>query len=153
MSGAADDWVYEHLGIFGWTSEFWDVIHTVTGNKQSTHFWYTGPTEDEEVAVARWADQHHPEMIVAWYPFDHPQLGPVELGGWDEMCTWTNPPLGRLAQEVEGHAEVAIAQAEINEIKTAFITVVILFISSTKLPNLHPDKNSVHESHRNPQRD
>jgi murein tripeptide amidase MpaA len=111
MSGAADDWVYEHLGVFGWTTEFWDVIHTVTGTKQSTHFWYTGPTEDEEVAVARWADEHHPEMIVAWYPFDHPQLGPVELGGWDEMCTWTNPPLGLLAQEVEGHAEFAIAQA------------------------------------------
>jgi hypothetical protein len=35
----------------------------------------------------------------------------VEIGGWDEMCTWTNPPLGRLAAEVEGHAQFAIEQA------------------------------------------
>jgi murein tripeptide amidase MpaA len=111
MSGAADDWVYEHLGVFGWTTEFWDVVHAATGTKQSTHFWYTGPTETEELAVLRWSDEHHPEMHVDWYSFDHPQLGPVELGGWDEMSTWTNPPLGRLAAEVEGHAAFAVAQA------------------------------------------
>ncbi|MEN9504203.1 MAG: hypothetical protein RI958_129 [Actinomycetota bacterium] len=111
MSGAADDWVYEHLGVFGWTTEFWDVVHAATGTKQSTHFWYTGPTEAEELAVLRWSDEHHPEMHVDWYRFDHPQLGAVELGGWDEMCTWTNPPLGRLADEVEGHAAFAVAQA------------------------------------------
>ncbi|CAB4585906.1 MAG: carboxypeptidase [Actinobacteria bacterium] len=111
MSGAADDWVYEHLGIYGWTTEFWDVIHAATGTKQSTHFWYVGPTPDEELAVLRWSDEHHPEMHVDWYPYDHPQLGPVELGGWDEMCTWTNPPLARLAQEVRPHAEFAVFQA------------------------------------------
>jgi hypothetical protein len=30
---------------------------------------------------------------VDWRPFDHPQLGPVELGGWDDLSVWTNPPL------------------------------------------------------------
>ena len=111
MSGAADDWAYDHLGVYSWTTEFWDVILTATGTKQSTHFWYTGPTEDEELAVLRWADEHHPEMSVAWQPFDHPQLGPVEIGGWDDMCSWANPPLGRLAAEVQGHADFAIHQA------------------------------------------
>ncbi len=24
MSGAADDWAYEHLGVYAWTTEFWD---------------------------------------------------------------------------------------------------------------------------------
>ncbi len=111
MSGAADDWVYEHLGVFGWTTEFWDVVHAATGTKQSTHFWYLGPTEDEEVAVLRWAEEHDPSMWVDWYPFDHPQLGPVELGGWDDMRTWINPPPGKLADEVRGHAEFAVHQA------------------------------------------
>ena len=110
-SGAADDWVYEHLGIFGWTTEFWDVVHAATGTKQSTHFWSTGPSEAEELAVLAWSDEHHPEMHVDWYPFEHPQLGPVELGGWDEMCTWTNPPLALLRDEVQGHADFAIHQA------------------------------------------
>ena len=30
--------------------------------------------------------------FVDWYPFDHPQLGPVELGGWNGLDSWTNPP-------------------------------------------------------------
>jgi murein tripeptide amidase MpaA len=111
MGGAADDWVYEHLGIFGWTTEFWDVVRVATGTKQSRNFWFTGPTEAEELAVLRWADEHHPEVMVAWYPFEHPQLGPVELGGWDEMCTWINPPLALLRAEVQGHADFAIHQA------------------------------------------
>jgi len=111
MSGASDDWAYEHLGIFSWTTEFWDVVHTVTGTKQSTLFWYTGPTEAEELAILAWSDEHHPEMFVDWYAFDHPQLGPIELGGWDDMCTWTNPPLPLLADEVRPHADFAIVQA------------------------------------------
>lgn len=111
MSGAADDWVYEHLGIYGWTTEFWDVVHAATGAKQSTHFWYTGPTDAEALAVLRWCDEHHPEGHVEWYAFDHPQLGAVELGGWDELSTWTNPPRHLLRNEVAPHADVIIHQA------------------------------------------
>jgi hypothetical protein len=111
MSGAADDWAYEHLGVYGWTTEFWDVVKAATGTKQSTHFWYTGPSEAEELAVLRWNDEHGYDMFVPWYPFDHPQLGPVELGGWNEMSSWTNPPLALLAAEVQGHADFAVYQA------------------------------------------
>ncbi|MEO6571162.1 MAG: M14 family metallopeptidase [Ilumatobacteraceae bacterium] len=111
MSGASDDWAYEHLGIFGWTTEFWDVVHAATGVKQSTHSWYTGPTDTEALAVLRWCDEHHPAGHVDWYPFDHPQLGAIELGGWDDLSTWTNPPLHLLHDEVAPHADFAIHQA------------------------------------------
>lgn len=111
MSGAADDWVYEHLGVYGWTTEFWDVVEAATGTKQSTYFWYTGPSDAEALAVLRWCDEHHPAGHVDWYPFDHPQLGAIELGGWDELSTWTNPPLHRLHSEVAAHADFAIHQA------------------------------------------
>ena len=40
MSGAADDWSYEHLGVFSWTTEFWDVIHAATGERAPTSIWY-----------------------------------------------------------------------------------------------------------------
>jgi hypothetical protein len=116
MSGASDDWAYEHLGIFGWTTEFWDIVRAATGQQQSTHFWYTGPTDDERLAVARWLD-HQPVTdeatrgFVDWYPFDHPQLGPVELGGWNQLHSWTNPPPHLLLAEVDAHADFAVAQA------------------------------------------
>jgi hypothetical protein len=111
MSGAADDWAYEHLGVYAWTTEFWDIVQQATGTKQSTHFWYTGPTDDEALAVLRWCDRHHPEGHVDWYPFDHPQLGPIEIGGWDDLTTWTNPPGHLLPEEVAPHADFAIHQA------------------------------------------
>jgi hypothetical protein len=119
MSGASDDWAYEHLGIFGWTTEFWDIVHAATGEKQSTHFWYTGPTDEQRLAVLRWLDGHSADRspdaatrgFVDWYPFEHPQLGAVELGGWNELYSWTNPPPDRLLAEVDGHADFAVAQA------------------------------------------
>jgi hypothetical protein len=111
MSGAADDWMYEHRGVYGWTTEFWDIVQQATGTKQSTHFWYVGPTDDEALAVLRWCDANHPDGHVDWYPFDHPQLGPVELGGWNDLTTWTNPPPHLLRDEVAPHADFAIHQA------------------------------------------
>lgn len=111
MSGAADDWAYEHLGVFGWTTEFWDVIQKATGKKPSTYIWYTGPTPEEELAVYRWTVANHPEAYVDWTPFDHPQLGAVEIGGWDEVFLWSNAPASRLLEEVRPHAEFAVYQA------------------------------------------
>ncbi|HYW28701.1 MAG TPA: hypothetical protein VE824_02740, partial [Gaiellales bacterium] len=39
---------------------------------------------------------------------DHPQLGPVEIGGWDEMYALGNVPLGRLEAEVAPHSDWAV---------------------------------------------
>ena len=112
MSGAADDWAYDHLGVYSWTTEFWDVIAVATGERAHTGIWATGPTVQQELGVLRWADEHFPgEVFVDWYSFDHPQLGPVELGGWNWLRSWINPPPGRLAEEVAGHADFAIALA------------------------------------------
>jgi len=111
MSGAADDWVYEHLGVFGWTTEFWDVVHAATGHHADTKIWYLGPTDDEALAVLRWCDANAPGGHVDWYPFAHPDLGEVELGGWPDLGVWTNPPLARLKAEVAPHAVFAVAQA------------------------------------------
>lgn len=123
MSGAGDDWAYEHLGVYSWTTEFWDVIHHATGERAHTFIWYEGPTPEQELAVARWTDRHAPGSYVPWRAFDHPDLGPIEIGGCDVFHTWTNPPLSWLKKEVVPHAEFAVHQAlasprlEIGELK------------------------------------
>ncbi len=111
MSGAIDDWTYEHLGVFGWTTEFWDPIHAATGERAPTSLWYVTPDPDTELAMLRWFDEHHPGSYVDWTEFDHPQLGRVEIGGWDQLHTWINPPASRLEAEVEPHADFAVFQA------------------------------------------
>lgn len=111
MSGAGDDWAYEHLGVIAWTTEFWDIIHHATGERAHTFIWYEGPTTEQELAVAAWTDTHAPGSYVAWRTFDHPDLGRVEIGGCDVFHTWTNPPTSWLKREVAPHAEFAVHQA------------------------------------------
>ena len=60
------------------------------------HFidWLREHSPEDELAVLKVADELG-EGYVDWYPFEHPQLGPVELGGWDIVRFWFNPPLSQ----------------------------------------------------------
>lgn len=48
---------------------------------------------------------------IDWKPFDHPQLGKVEIGGWDAQYAFRNPPPEFLEAEVEPLGRWAIWQA------------------------------------------
>jgi len=111
MSGAGDDWAYEHLGVFGWTTEFWDAIYQATGDHSPTDIWYVGPTPEQELAVCAWSDRHAPGSYAQWKRFNHPQLGPIEIGGADWFHLWSNAPASRLKAEIEPHAKFAVFQA------------------------------------------
>ena len=111
MSGAADDWAYEHLGVFSWTTEFWDAIAAATPGRSGKHIWYEGPTVEQELAVIEWAQTNAPDTLHPWRTFDHPQLGTLEIGGTDDFLLWTNAPASCLRAEVAPHSEFAIHQA------------------------------------------
>jgi hypothetical protein len=40
------------------------------------------------------------KAFVDWRPFNHPELGPVEIGGWDTVHYISNVPKDRLEREV-----------------------------------------------------
>ena len=43
--------------------------------------------------LLKWSDEQcGGQAHVDWRPFHHPQLGAVEIGGWDKMNYWRNPP-------------------------------------------------------------
>ena len=48
------------------------------------------------------------EGYVDWYPFGHPELGAVELGGWNSARFSRNPPVELLHGEIEPHADWAV---------------------------------------------
>jgi hypothetical protein len=48
---------------------------------------------------------------VYWRPFEHPQLGPVEIGGWIERRTFGNPPPQFLLQTLAPNTEFVLAHA------------------------------------------
>ncbi|MGH8632030.1 MAG: carboxypeptidase, partial [Burkholderiales bacterium] len=63
--------------------------------------WYREHPIEDDLKLMQWNDTAlRGQGFVNWYPFDHPQLGHVELGGWDSLFTWTNPPHALLEKEL-----------------------------------------------------
>ncbi len=108
IKGGDVDWVYDHLGAYAWVTEFWSPQRQA--GLQEYHFidWLREHSPEDELAVLKVADDLGGEGYVDWYPFEHPQLGAVELGGWDLVRFWFNPPLQRLEAEVKPHADFAL---------------------------------------------
>jgi murein tripeptide amidase MpaA len=87
------DWVYEHLGALFWTVEIWAPNKEAGITDYKWIDWYRDHPPEDELKLIQWSDAHcGGQAHVDWYPFQHPQLGMVELGGWDKMNFWRNPP-------------------------------------------------------------
>jgi hypothetical protein len=107
IRGGDVDWIYDHLGAYAWVTEFWSPQRAA--GLEPHHFidWIREHSPDDDLALIRLADELG-EGYVDWYPFEHPQLGEVEIGGWDIVRFWFNPPLSRLEEELRPHADFAI---------------------------------------------
>lgn len=110
ITGGFDDWMYDHMGVFCYTIELWDLA-TEAGIKDRKFIdWFREHPHEEDVQILQWAlDNAGDGAYVDWYPFDHPQLGKVEIGGWNRMYTWRNPPQACMGAEAERNAAFALA--------------------------------------------
>jgi len=111
LCGAFLDWLYEHMGIIAFSTELWDVPCRAGLERRDRA---PTPDEDEEdgLKLLAWNDRElGGRGFVPWYPFDHQQLGPVELGGWDRRFTLWNPPLYLLEGECHKNAMFTLAHA------------------------------------------
>jgi murein tripeptide amidase MpaA len=109
-SGAFDDWIYDQLGVYSFTIELWD-LPTRAGieNRKLIEWFRTHPHEDD-LKILKWVEEHAKEdAYVNWYPFDHPQLGQVELGGYNQMYTWTNPPPAFMGDEAARNLPIVLS--------------------------------------------
>ncbi|HWD03675.1 MAG TPA: M14 family metallopeptidase [Amycolatopsis sp.] len=105
-------WYYHQLGLFAWITEFWNPKRAAGITTRGNSGWLGDPPLADALKLIEWSDTElDGRGYVDWYPFDHPQLGPVELGGWDMINYWYNPPLDRIEAEVAPHTEWIIFQA------------------------------------------
>lgn len=86
-----------------------------------------GDKKEDDSPDAKWLawidDQRAGEGFLAWTPFDHPQLGPIEIGGFIPGVR-TNPPMEAAADTIDA--------------QTAFVADLI-----AKLPNLEIDPPTI----------
>jgi murein tripeptide amidase MpaA len=91
--GGTQDWLYEHLGALFWVVEIWSPNQAADISGYKWIDWFREHPVDDELKLLKWSDEQCAgQAHVDWKPFMHPQLGAVEIGGWDKMNFWRNPP-------------------------------------------------------------
>jgi murein tripeptide amidase MpaA len=106
ITGGFDTWMYDHLGLFAWTVEIWSPQRQAGIEEYKFIEWYREHPLEDDLKMLKWSDEVlGGKGYVDWYPFEHPQLGQVELGGWDEMYAFRNPPSEFLEKEIAPFAE------------------------------------------------
>ncbi len=91
--GGTQDWIYEHLGSLFWVVEMWAPNREAGITDYKWVDWYREHSVEDDLKLLKWSDEQCAGQAHAeWRPFLHPQLGQVEIGGWDRMNYWRNPP-------------------------------------------------------------
>lgn len=90
--GSVMQWSYDEMGILTFSTELWNP-ELAAGIADPAKYQVRARSTDDEIHLLQYNDEHlGGKGFVNWTPFDHPQLGPVEIGGWTHMYTFRNPP-------------------------------------------------------------
>lgn len=109
ITGVFDDWMYEHRGVYAWTTELWSPQRQAGITDYKYIDWFRDHPFEDDVKLLQWSDEKlDGKGHVDWQPFDHPQLGAVEIGGWDHGYAFRNPPPNFLEAEVAPQSDWAI---------------------------------------------
>ncbi|QXT40275.1 M14 family metallopeptidase [Gymnodinialimonas ceratoperidinii] len=97
--GTLTDWTYEEMGIISFGTELWDLERTAGVPKEG--YYNLGPRDAEtQRLVHDWVVENVGDHgFRPWKSFDHPQLGPIEVGGMVYIWSYRNPP-GKLLEEM-----------------------------------------------------
>jgi murein tripeptide amidase MpaA len=113
-SGGFIEWTYEGLGMFSFATELWDM-QTRAGierPKDDPMRVVREQTEEDGLKLLAFNDEQlGGGGFVPWTPFDHPQLGPVEIGGWKTKEVRQNAPPEFLPDECERNARFSVRKA------------------------------------------
>jgi len=90
--GGLMDWTYEEMGIISFGTEIWDLERTAGVDKVGYYNLYPR-TPEIQARVHDWVVKNVGEKgFRPWRAFDHPQLGPIEIGGMVNIWSYRNPP-------------------------------------------------------------
>ena len=106
ISGVFDDWMYDHLGLYAWVVELWNPQRQAGIEEIKYIEWRREHPLEDDLKLLKWSDEVlEGKGYVDWYPFEHPELGPVELGGWNWLYAFKNPPPQFLEKEIAPFAD------------------------------------------------
>jgi hypothetical protein len=97
--GSLSQYAYRQRGALAYVVELWDLFHQLgIARKKPFVDHYSKLTRADLRALAAFDREHNEGRIFRpWRKVAHPQLGEVEVGGFDPRIGIWNPPLARLA--------------------------------------------------------
>jgi hypothetical protein len=115
--GSDLEWAYETLGILAFETELWDMRGRAGIRKRSINemrMLSEKEREEDAVKLLKWNDDEMGGALFHdWKPFKHPQLGEVEIGGWEPKMGRQNPPVSLLEDECKRNARFTITRAAV----------------------------------------
>lgn len=113
--GCIDDWAYEALGVLMISSELWNMAEMAGVHRQEGNYYpFQLKDEADELIMLEWNDKNlDGKGFVNWSKYQHPQLGEVEIGGWNWKFTSKNPPTKFLEGECRKNALHCVKQANL----------------------------------------
>jgi murein tripeptide amidase MpaA len=109
LKGGLLDWVYEQLGAFPFATELWSLAGRAGIEVTDWIGFFRDRAPETDAAMLKVLDDElGGEGFKPWTPFEHPQLGSVEIGGWDTVFTWQNPPGPMLESVTEPNAKFVL---------------------------------------------
>ncbi len=113
IKGGLIDWVFEHLGMLPFSTELWSLADKAGIEVTDFIGFHRSRSDADDAAMLAVLDRElGGEGFRDWTPFDHPQLGPVEIGGWNRTFTWTNPPGPMLEEVTSANARFVLRAAQ-----------------------------------------
>lgn len=103
-------WAHQQLGLLVVRAEPWSLPRAAGLDLKNLDH---GLDEPELATILRWLDRECPGAFHPWMACEHPQLGNVDVGGWEWLYSWLNPPPGQLLQaELERFTRLAMGAAQ-----------------------------------------
>jgi hypothetical protein len=113
LRGDLTDFAYNQRGAIAFVVELWDLFKRL-GMPAPKKFveYYERVTQADLVKLAWWdREENGGRSFPPWRPFEHPQLGRVEIGGIDPRVGIWNPPLHELPKVCAAQASVFLRVA------------------------------------------
>lgn len=154
--GGLHDYTYWMLGYPGYTVEIWGIPGVARdwadrdrrGDRNQDRGRNRGNRRRREAAadarkMIQYADQEKIEdAYVEWTPYDHPTLGPLEIGGlWQPSRFRYNPPPSRIQKTVEPFVRFTLEAARMTPLMR--VTRVEMKTSKTRVRTLRVEVTNV----------
>lgn len=100
LHGDLSDYAYHQRGALAYVVELWDLFHQLGIERKKPFVDHYAKFSRADMRALHAFDREHNagRVFKPWRALQHPQLGAVEVGGFDPRVGLWNPPYERLAE-------------------------------------------------------